>query len=64
MYSDMSTLIIESSFPNISKAKALASSVFPTPVGPTNINEGGLFVLFRPALFLLIARDTASTASF
>lgn len=53
---------MESSFPNISYAKALASSVLPTPVGPTNIKEGGLFVLFNPALFLLIALETASTA--
>ena len=43
MYSDISILIIESSEPNISYASDLASSVLPTPVGPTNINDGGLF---------------------
>ena len=31
-------------------------------VAPTNIKEGGLLVLFSPALFLLIALETASTA--
>ena len=64
MYSDISTLIIASLSPNISKARDLASSVLPTPVGPTNKKEGGLFVDFNPALFLLIARDTEATASF
>ena len=53
-----------SSFPNISYAKDLASSVLPTPVGPTKKNEGGLLVLFSPARFLLIARATLFTASF
>jgi hypothetical protein len=62
MYSDISTLIIASSVPNSSEASALASSVFPTPVGPTNINEGGLFLFFSPARLLLIAFDTAETA--
>ena len=63
IYSDISNLIIDFSFPNISNATAFASSVLPTPVGPTNIKDGGLFVLFSPALFLLIALATASTAS-
>ena len=63
MYSDISILIIESSFPNISKDRAFASAVFPTPVGPTKIKDGGRFVDFKPALFLLIARATAFTAS-
>ena len=49
--------------PNISNANDLANSVLPTPVGPTNINEGGLFTDFRPARFLRIALETASTAS-
>ena len=40
-----------------------ASSVFPTPVGPTNINDGGLLVLFNPARFLRIALATLLTAS-
>ena len=64
IYSDISILIILSSLPKTSEASAFASSVLPTPVGPTNINEGGLLVLFSPALFLLIARATADTASF
>ena len=64
MYSDISKRIIDFSLPNISYANAFASSVFPTPVGPTNMNDGGLFVLFKPTLFLLIALETASTASF
>ena len=63
IYSDISILIIASSLPNISFASVLASSVLPTPVGPTNINDGGLFVLWSPALFLLIALATAFTAS-
>ena len=62
IYSDISTLIIESSDPNISYAKLFASSVFPTPVGPTNMNDGGRFVLWSPARFLLIALETALTA--
>ena len=62
MYSDISILIIESSFPNISKARLFANSVLPTPVGPTNIKEGGLFVLCNPARFLRIALDTTLTA--
>src|SRR5574344_2815838 len=55
--SDISNLIIESSFPNISYAKALANSVLPTPVGPTKINDGGRFVVFNPARFLLMALE-------
>ena len=39
-----------------------ASSVLPTPVGPTKINEGGRFLFLRPARFLLIALHTAVTA--
>ena len=63
MYSDISTLIIEFSSPNISYANVLASLVLPTPVGPTNINDGGLLVDCNPARFLLIALETAFTAS-
>ena len=42
--SDMSTLISALSSSNTNSASALVSSVFPTPVGPKNINEPiGLF---------------------
>ena len=64
MYSDISILIILSSLPKTSDERALANSVFPTPVGPTNIKDGGLLVLFNPARFLLIALATEATASF
>ena len=45
IYSLISTRIIFSSDPNISYATVFANSVLPTPVGPTNINDGGLFVV-------------------
>ena len=51
-----------SSLPNISKLSDFASSVLPTPVGPTKMNDGGLFVLFNPARLRRIALETASTA--
>ncbi len=63
MYSDISILIIASSSPNIASAKAFESSVFPTPVGPKNINEPiGFLGSLRPTLERLIAFDNASTA--
>ena len=58
----MSNLIIESSLPKSSDAIDLASSVLPTPVGPTNIKDGGRFLFLSPARFLLIALQTAVTA--
>jgi len=62
--SDISTLIILFSLPNNASAKAFASSVLPTPVGPINKNEPiGLFGSFNPTLPLLIAFATAETAS-
>ena len=65
IYSDISILIIESSFPNKLSANAFESSVLPTPVGPKNKNEPiGLFGSFNPTLPRLIAFATASTASF
>ena len=39
MYSDISIRIRLFSSLNRSKAKVLANSVFPTPVGPKNIND-------------------------
>ncbi|MPN44394.1 hypothetical protein SDC9_191959 [bioreactor metagenome] len=63
MNSDISTLIMASSSPNIASAKAFESSVFPTPVGPKNINEPiGFLGSLSPTLDLLIALDKASTA--
>ena len=42
--------------------RALASSVFPTPVGPRKMKEPiGLFSSLRPALALRIASETALT---
>ena len=46
-------------------ANAFESSVFPSPVGPKNRNVPiGLDGSFSPTLPLLIAFETASTASF
>ena len=62
--SDISSLTISFSSPNIHSASALARSVLPTPVGPTNMNEPiGLLGSLSPALALRIARATAETAS-
>ncbi|MNP23575.1 hypothetical protein D3C76_1162910 [compost metagenome] len=64
MYSDISILIILFSSPNIASARALESSVFPTPVGPKNINDPiGLLGSFNPTLALLTALATDLTAS-
>ena len=63
MYSDMSSLIMALSSPNITFASAFVSSVFPTPVGPRKINEPmGRLGSLSPILPRLIARATASTA--
>ena len=64
IYSDISILISDSSLSNITSAIVLTSSVFPTPVGPANINDTGRFLVVISALPRLIARETASTASF
>ena len=54
-----------SSEPKTASAKAFASSVLPTPVGPEKIKLPiGLFGLFKPTLARLIAFDSAITASF
>ena len=48
----------------MNSASALASSVFPTPVGPRKMNEPiGRFGSFSPARARRIASDTASIAS-
>ena len=60
----MSTLINESSLPNISFARLLARCVFPTPVDPKNTNEPmGLFGSLIPIRFLRIDFDILDTAS-
>ena len=54
-----------SSEPNIASAKALASSVLPTPVGPQKMKLPiGLFGAFKPTLARLIALEIATIASF
>ena len=54
--SDMSSLIRDSSLPNIYSARALASSVLPTPVGPRKIKlPMGCLGSFRPARARLTA---------
>ena len=59
-----SSLIIAFSSPNIAAAKALQSSVLPTPVGPKKMNEPmGFFGSLSPTLPRRIALETASTAS-
>ena len=64
IYSDISSLIILFSLPNITSLRALHSSVFPTPVGPRKINEPiGRLGSFMPALARLSALETALTAS-
>ena len=64
MYSDMSTRISAFSSPKRNSARARASSVFPTPVGPRKMNEPtGRFASFRPARERRIARETARIAS-
>ena len=64
MYSDISMRIIASSSPNIDSAKARASSVLPTPVGPRKMNEPiGRFGSFNPARARRTALETALTAS-
>ena len=64
MYSDISIRIMAFSSPNITSARTFESSVFPTPVGPRNMNEPmGRFGSPRPVLPRRMARDTASTAS-
>ena len=60
----MSILIMFFSVSNRASDRALASSVFPTPVGPRKINEPiGRFSSLRPARALSMASETASTPS-
>ena len=64
MYSDMSIRTIASSSSKRRVARARASSVFPTPVGPRNRNEPtGRLGSARPARDRRIASATAATAS-
>src|SRR6266568_2280213 len=64
MFSDMSSWISASSSPNRNSARALDSSVFPTPLGPRKMNEPlGRLGSFRPARVRRIDLDTAVTAS-
>ena len=64
MYSDMSMRTMARSSSKMNSAKALAVSVFPTPVGPRKMNEPtGRLGSCSPARARLTAFDTASTAS-
>ncbi len=64
MYSDISIRTIACSLSKINSARALASSVFPTPVGPIKIKDPiGRFWSWRPDRARRTAFDTASTAS-
>mmetsp|Transcript_31777 Transcript_31777/g.51626 ORF Transcript_31777/g.51626 Transcript_31777/m.51626 type:complete len:421 (-) Transcript_31777:1056-2318(-) len=64
MYSLMSSRIIASSVSNSCCARALQSSVFPTPVGPRNMKLArGRLGSDRPARLLCMASATAVTAS-
>ena len=54
----------EFSVPKRNFASVFASFVFPTPVGPKNINDPiGLLELEIPALFLLTALEISFIAS-
>ena len=64
MNSLMSILMSVSSEPNMNSASALASSVFPTPVGPRKMNEPiGRLGSLRPARARRTALETISIAS-
>ena len=64
MYSDMSMRTIDFSSSNKNSASARANSVFPTPVGPRNINEPiGRFSSDNPARLRRIALAVAVTAA-
>ena len=64
MYSDMSTRIMRSGEPNIIVASCLASSVFPTPVGPTKKRlPHGFSGSFIPALNLASTREATAHAA-
>ncbi len=64
MNSLMSTLMSASSLPNMNSARALASSVLPTPVGPRKMNEPiGRLGSLRPARARRTARETVPIAS-
>ena len=64
MYSDMSKRIMAFSSPNMASAKALHSSVLPTPVGPRKMKEPmGRFLSFKPTRPRRIALAMALTAS-
>ena len=60
----MSRVMSADSSPKRNSARALASSVLPTPVGPAKMNEPpGRFGSFRPARVRRIAWERATTAS-
>src|SRR3972149_6550510 len=64
MNSDMSNCTRASSLPKSSLARALVSSVLPTPVGPRKMNEPmGRFGSLRPARARRTALEMASMAS-
>ena len=64
MYSDMSMRIIARSSSKRNSARARASSVLPTPVGPRNRNDPiGRFGSDKPARLRRTALATAVTAS-
>ena len=64
IYSDMSTRIMASSRPNNTSARALESSVLPTPVGPRNKKDPmGRLGSCKPTRPLRTAFATAVTAS-
>ena len=63
LYSLISSRISASLLPNKSIANCLASSVLPTPVGPTNRKLPiGRLPSSNPARLRRIARETISTA--
>mmetsp|Transcript_33499 Transcript_33499/g.53883 ORF Transcript_33499/g.53883 Transcript_33499/m.53883 type:complete len:267 (-) Transcript_33499:1660-2460(-) len=65
IYSDISSRIMASSEPKYDDARDLASSVFPTPVGPAKIKLAtGRLASLRPTRDLLIALAMETTGCF
>ena len=63
IYSDISSRMSDSTDSNISLASRLTSSVLPTPVEPTKMNETGCFLTWMPTRERRMAETTEAMAS-